>query len=357
MPRQVDLRLTENGYQITRSCESRNTINSTPRDITETLGYYLPLDGRHKLKFNAKNFVGMDVATIPLQSGNIYKAFDGKRLIYEVGCESVVYLMLNQTSPNHLRFYLQPIQAFLWDISGRDLASRVTNSTRHIETIVKYEMYFLLGMISTISIPMLVMVTGSDITVSAILASKKARAAIKLSEDISSQNEALKKCAPTLQKKLQEFITAESKIKWGELGNRLPENIITDEKTQAQFAGVLAGKATLSPNAFTAWTAVFTVLSTAAIKSVTKSPETYGKFVSERYGPITNELSNTNWQDPREAEIATMQLLKLLQEAGVNVTQREMLLIIQEITTNPLCVSETMQEMSKSFTEFNKAIQ
>jgi hypothetical protein len=132
----------------------------------------------------------------------------------------------------------------MWDITGRNLGEKVHKVVSPMTTVVKYEMYMLLGLFSTVSIPMLIMVTGSDMTVHGVIAYSKAEAAKKLSKDITNESNNLHKTAPTLHRKFQEFIHSEARIKWEKLGKQLPKTIIKDEKTQAQLAGVLLGKAT-----------------------------------------------------------------------------------------------------------------
>lgn len=73
----------------------------------------------------------------------------------------------------------------------------------------------------------------------------------RLSKNLLAEHEKMKEYAPTLHLKLEEFFIAEAKVKWKNYGTQLPKTIVTDEKTQAQLSGVLAGKAVLLPKSFT----------------------------------------------------------------------------------------------------------
>lgn len=217
-------------------------------------------------------------------------------------------------------------------------------------------MYFLLGLFSTVSIPMLIMATGSDLTAHGVLAYSKAETVKKLSKTITNESDNLQKTAPTLHRKFQEFIHSEARIKWEKLGKQLPNTIIKDEKTQAQLAGVLLGKATLSPNAFTAWTVLFVFLTTVAIKSVTKSPDAYTEVLNNRYDPILKDLLNTNWDDPSEMQRAALTVVKIMKESGVEISAEEAIMIIKEVQANPEELRQSLINIDRSFKEFNKTI-
>ncbi len=201
MARILDVELTPKGMKIIRACEDRNKVHEDPRDITLTLPKYLPFDEHYMQTIDAKNFMGWTISTYRLRSGDVYSSYDGKRLIYEVGCNSIIYLLVNPKLQTHYHFFLQPIHAFMWDITGRNLGEKVHKVVRPLKTLVKYEMYILLGLFSTVSIPMLIIVTGSDATVHGVLSYAKVEAAKKLSKDITNESNNLQRTAPTLHRK------------------------------------------------------------------------------------------------------------------------------------------------------------
>lgn len=155
---------TKGAYKLVRVCEERKiSQNNTPRKITHLLANYLPFDDINTQILNASNMLGMKLANFTLKSGQVYDGFDGKRLIYEVGCNTVIYTLINPKSHDNYNFYLQGIDSFTFDVTSRSVAAGVVKATAPIKTIVKYEMYFLLGLVSTVSLPALIIVVSSDI--------------------------------------------------------------------------------------------------------------------------------------------------------------------------------------------------
>lgn len=130
--------------------------------------------------------------------------------------------------------------------------------------------------------------------------------------------------------------------------------IINDEKTQAELSGVLVGKATLSPQAFTVWTAIFTILSAAVIKSVTKSPDAYAKSLDAKYQPIFDEIQSLDFNNPRAATQAARRLKALFEESGLEITDAEAAQIFREIYTNRDKLENTLRNVSQSFYEFKQ---
>ena len=64
------------------------------------------------------------------------------------------------------------------------MAIKLAKITAPVITIVKYEMYFLLGLISTLGMGALVIVVGVDATLSGIVGFSKAQAAQRLSQTL-----------------------------------------------------------------------------------------------------------------------------------------------------------------------------
>lgn len=301
--------------------------------------------------------LGMKLPNFTLKSGQVYDSFDGKRLIYEVGCNSVIYMISNPKARDNYSFYIQPMDDFAFDVTTRSAAAKVTKMTAPIKTIVKYEMYFIMGIVSTISLPALIIVVGSDVAVSGIMMKAKFDAAKKFSNDLMSEHHAMSSYAPTLHTKLDDFFKSQAKVKLDIYPKKLPETIVKDEKTQAQLAGVLIGKYTLSPKAFTVWTAVFTILTTAVIKSVTKSPETYYQVLDQRYRPILDELLSVNWDNTIAVSNAASKFRKIMEDAGIEINDKEALAILIEINQNQNALSKSLVKIDKSFREFKLAME
>jgi len=156
-----------------------------------------------------------------------------------------------------------------------------------------------------------------------------------------------------LHKKLEEFIEYEKKIKWSKLGKQLPETVIKDDKTQGMVAGILFGKASIAPGAFTGWTVLFTILIQATTKSATKAPEAYGEVIDKRYAPILNDLFNLNYNNPEEVNVAAQKLMQIMKESGVKVTLAEAEQIIIEVKNNPDNLYQSIKNIKKSFEDFS----
>lgn len=162
-----EFRLSSNGdYKLVRVCEERDkSQDNTSKKITHLLAYYLPIDDINIQTLNASNMLGMKLANFVLKSGQVYDGFDGKRLIFEVGCNTVIYTLVKPGSLDNYSFYIQGMDSFAFDVTSRSVATKVSKATAPIITIVKYEMYFLLGLVSTVSLPVLIIVVGSDLGV------------------------------------------------------------------------------------------------------------------------------------------------------------------------------------------------
>lgn len=137
-------------------------------------------------------------------------------------------------------------------------------------------------------------------------------------------------------------------------GKKLSETIVKDEKTQAQLAGVLVGKATLSPHAFTVWTAILTLLSTAAIKSVTKSPDAYAKTLDSKYRPLLEDIQSVDFNNPAAVASVAKRFRTLLEESGVKVTETEAVQILREVYTNRDKLEVSLRNVSQALYQFKR---
>lgn len=354
MARVREFKLKDNGtYQLTKICEARSEYPA-PKNITHFLSSYLPFDDHNQQRLNVSNMLGMKIPDFVLKSGQVYDAYDGKRIIYEVGCNTVIYALVNPKGASNYEFYLQSMSGFVFDSTNRSVAAKVVKTTAPLKTIVKYEMYFLLGLMSVASLPALILVAGTDITVSGIFAKKKFDAGKKLSATLYEERENIAEYAPVLHSKIEQFIVAESKVKWSGFGKNLPETIVKDEKTQAQLAGVLVGKATLSPHAFTVWTAILTLLSTAAIKSVTKSPDAYAKTLDSKYRPLLEDIQSVDFNNPAAVASVAKRFRALLEESGVKVTETEAVQILREVYTNRDKLEVSLRNVSQALYQFKR---
>jgi hypothetical protein len=291
-----------------------------------------------------------------VQSGNVYQAFDGKRLVVEVGCDTIIYIHINPAQPaKHHRLFIQSEKAFNGDTTIRRDAAEIAKNTRHIETIVKYEMYFILGVFSTVSLAAWLTVTGADVTY--LYASKRAVAdsSRKLSKALLAELDTLGTYAPTLQKKIWEMITAELVNNSSRAAKNLPKAIATDEKVQAQTTGIIFGKwAMPNGNPFSAWTIVSVLLVQAASNSVLKYPDAYIQSLIDQYKPLLEEMRQVNPSQPATMQKPSATLIKLMKETGVTLTQNEAASIFKEVSQNKEKAYTSMTNVLKAVSEFKR---
>ncbi|SDU29888.1 hypothetical protein [Halopseudomonas salegens] len=354
MSTQRKFELIDGHWQLVEICQERPTHHTSPRDVTNSLSQYLPFDTANSQRFDALNFLGITLHNIHLKAGDVYVLERRKRIIYEVGCSTIIFMHIDTSSPYNYHFFVQPTQSFLWDVTTGDLAERVVNTAGPMVTLVKYEMYFILGLLSTISIPALLLVVGADFTLTSLSAREKFRASKNLAKAISDEDQGMSRNFPVLREKLREFVISEANQNVERTINALPRTIATDEQTQGTLAGTLFGKATVAPNAFTGWTALLTVLTTAAVKSVTLSPQTYGVELDRRFTPVVDRLINIDWDNPSEVRDVALEVVAMFEDSHVEITQQEAVQIMSEILRNPRAALETLKNLEGAFKAFNR---
>lgn len=341
-------------WKLVEVCQERPTYHTSPRDVTHNLWQHLPFDSNNNQRYDSHNFIGIKLESIHLKPGGTYMLNKGKRIIYEVGCSTITFLYIDSSSPYNYHFFIQPTQSFLWDVTIRDISERVANATAPMVTVVKYEMYFILGLISTLSIPALMLVVGSDFTISSLAARDKFRATRKLVKALADEDHILETHFPVTRRKIREFIISEASNNAKRTLNSLPRAVATDEQTQATLAGTLLGKATVSPNVFTGWTAMLTVLTTAAVKSATLSPQTYGLELDRRFTPIIQRITNIDWGNTDEIRGISLSLIDIFKDSNVVISEQEASQILKEITNKPRAALESLKKTESAFKEFNR---
>lgn len=339
-------------------CADRVSPGDQPRDITSIKSMYLPFDVKHKATHLRKNPFGVVIYRRDVEAGKVYHAHDGKRLVVELGCNTVIYIHINLGQPGkHHRLFIQSESAFSGDTTIRRDAAEIVKNTRHVETIVKYEMYFLMGLFSTTSLGAWLMVTGADVTVLFANKAVMANAAKKLSSDLFRQLDEVGTYAPILQQKIWDLIVAEGKGNSVRAVKVLPKTIVTDQKVQAQVAGVIFGKwAMPQGNPFTLWTLIGVILTQAAVKSVTKYGDAYVTAMDQRYKPILEEMKAANPLEPSSLRKPANSLLKILREAGVSVTLEEANGILLEILHNKGRAFKNLTAITQSINEFRRVV-
>lgn len=343
---------TENVFK----CADRVSPGDEPRNISSVKNLYLPFDTSNTSVHVRKNPFGAVIYKNTIQPGKVYHAFDGKRLVVEVGCDTIIYIHINPAQPaKHHRLFIQSEKAFSGDTTIRRDAAKIAKNTRHVETIAMYEMYFILGVLSTASIAAWLIVTGSDVTY--LYASKRvvADASKKLSKSLLNELEIIGGYAPTLQAKIWEMITAELTNNATRAVKQLPKTIVTNEKIQAQTSGIIFGKWALPKgNPFNAWTIVSVLLIQAASNSVLKYPDAYIQSLVNQYKPLLEEMRQANPSQPLTMQKPVGTLVRLLGEAGVTVSHSEASAILKEITNNKIKAYKSLTNVLDAITEFKR---
>ncbi len=340
-------------------CADRTSPGHTPKDITAIKHLYLPLDALNKFRHTRRTIFGATIFDVIVQPGKVYPAFDGKRLVLEVGCKTVIYILINPSKPNqHHRLFIESEEGFNHDITMRLEAKLIAQKTRMVETIVKYEMYFIMGVISTTGLPAWLAITGADVTFIFSKNKPKVDAAKKLSSALLKEFSEIEEYAPTLYSKVSELVSSELYGNLGRTAKQLPTTVVNDEKVQAQVSGILFGKASnvTFSGRFTAWTLITTLLSQAVIKSMTKSADAFKTVIDHRYKPLIEDLKKLNPKMPATYSAPALKITKLISDNGIHITQQETLSILKELTSNADKAYKNLTAIAKALTEFNKTM-
>ena len=279
------------------------------------------------------------------------------RLVIEVGCTTIIYMLVNNNGSSTYRFYVQELYSFAQDVTTKFMASQVVKSTSFLKTIVKYEMYFILGIVSTLSIPLLITVVGVDILKNSVINKEKAKAAHKFSKVLIKEHHDIAVYAPTLHSKIKEFVTADATINLKTYGYKLGRTIVKDQQVQGELAGALFAKALVLPKSFNFWVVLTTVLITGATKSVTKSPKAYLEHYGDRYKPIVDELMEMDWENQAGAVKAGEKISLIMEDSGVNLSRSESIKLVTEIKNNPVKLASSLTNINTGLKEFLKVIE
>jgi hypothetical protein len=101
---------------------------------------------------------------------------------------------------------------------------------------------------------------------------------------------------------------------------------------------------------------VFTILTTAVIKSATKSPEAYARTIEQKYRPVLDDLQSADLDDPLAAAQAAVKFRKILLDSGVSVSDQEVLAILREVSSNSTKLEQSLVNINRSFHEFSQSI-
>lgn len=342
---------------IKNVCQDRYTPADGPKDITQNFYNYLPLDKFSADTYTTYNMVGMPLQSITLRSGMVYTAPDGKRLILEVGCNTIIYLLISpgNTLKNH-HFFIESQKEFVFDVTTGVVAHAVSRAAEPMVTVGKYEMSFMLGIFSTVSIGVWLTITGVDLTFSAMKQHHKMQEFKKLTSVLLIELDNIKKYAPTLHKKLMQLLIAERDKLAMKTAERLPATIAHDKMAQAKTAGILYGKYFMSPKILTVWGALITVLIRIGLESATNSPKAAIYAIDNRYNPIIRDFANTDWTNIKEQKAAILKLVPILKEDKLSISVLELEQIVIEVRAHPRELEKSLIHIVNAIKTFRQSI-
>ncbi len=268
-----------------------------------------------------------------LSVGETWLSHIGKRTIADVwtGVNAIVFLLENPMSPYHNKLIIQKTEEFKDDLVTYhfdDLYKR----TEPIFKLVEAEVYFFLGVISTINLPAFVAVTGLTLTHWAYTNREwlaKVDDAIRISCEVRRYMLAN---TPTLYDKL---IDATLHHLWTNVPNivgNVPEAIVSDPKLAGGGSGVILGHLTLfvAKGRFGAVALVAKILLAIAVKAIQAAPGAVVLTAQERaqYG---------------------LEIVTNLRQQGVEVSDADAQLIIDEVLANPEEVQSQLRKLYDAF--------
>lgn len=320
------------------ACADRYNPGESPVDVTELKNHYLPFDTKNKKTHIRENLFKVELLRYNIESGQLVNSYDGKRLILEVGCSTILYIHVQPSSPRHHRLFIQSEKAFSNDITSRLVAKLVVDKTAPIKKIVKYELYFLMGMISIMSVPAWLIVTGSDLTHTYYAHKGTVKRIDNLIKTIWFELSKMKNYAPILRSKILYIIVFELKTGGYQGLKSLPTDLSNDIKFKAMLSGMLFGKWTMRhANGFNMWTIVSTILIQAATKSITNYPNSFASAVQQSdLIELLGIFSRLDLKNSQSVSFASERLHSYLSISGIDITRLEVLHIMNEIKNNPL---------------------
>lgn len=298
---------------------------------------------------------GAPIYRINIAPGAIFHAHDSKRLVIEVGCKTVIYIHIEPHNPQkHHRIFIQSDEAFNFDITLRRDAAEIARNTRNVERLITFEIYFILGALSTLGWGMWLAVTGADVTYLVANKRTQANASKELSQKIISELSEMRTYAPTLTRKILELVTSELITNGQETFIGMPESLINNEQALGQIAGVIFGQWAGNPSAFTVWALFTTVILRGTSIAATNYPSEFIRNAEEKYSSLIDKVQNADPSKPLTMAPAINALIKLANESGVRINEQEARLIIEEVSRNPLRTKRNLSNIGQALNEFKR---
>ncbi|MGD9588102.1 MAG: hypothetical protein AB7Q37_06565 [Pyrinomonadaceae bacterium] len=283
-----------------------------------------------------KHFLSVQVPMLGygyIKAGQAWLAYDGRRTIISINTAvaAVIFLLEKPGSPEHLKLFVQPVEAFKVDVRNW-LVDELGQRLEPLKQFVDLEVAFVLGLVSCINFPAFIIISGVGMfewVVNNRVWLSKVYDAIKITCKV---RRFMLDNAPMLYEKI---INAMLHSLWDQVPNvagNVPEAIANDPKGIASAVGVLLGKLTFSgaKSKFAVLFLVFSMLFTIAWQAVKKVP---GAIV------LTAE----------EKARYAVDLINNLRSQGVTISESEANTIIDEVLANPVQLQIHLAELKRAF--------
>ncbi|ABC29752.1 hypothetical protein HCH_02983 [Hahella chejuensis KCTC 2396] len=334
------------------ACNDRVSPVERKLDITLRVGTYLPLDSKFESGITIRSPL-LPKKEIVLKSKRFYKDVKGERLIIEVGCTTVIFLQISPEDKSvHNRIFIQRHDEFIYDTDLALLHQKLYETTKPIKTLVKYEMYVMMGYISTLGIAGLLASAGSSTAYSLAQNQHLVYAYITLTKSLGLELDRMASFAPTFRIVLLNFMVSERRDGLKDTLQRIPRAIINDEAVQGNVVGILMGEYDKAPQKFSGWSVISVVLIQGIVNSFLKFPKALSVEINERYIKIINDLRNLDISNKEQKKQATAKVVELFQNSGISISDRETQLILDEIVVNPNEFLNSLNNIELAFKEF-----
>lgn len=337
-------------------CPDRVSPGQQPRDITAIKERYLPFDATNSTTHTRSTIFGAPLYRTTVSPGDVFQAHQGKRLVLEVGCSTIIFIHIEVSNPQkHHRIFIQSDEAFNFDTTLRRDAAEIARNTRHIDTIVRFEIYFIMGVLSTLGLGMWLAVTGADVTVLVARKRGKVNATKKFSTSFLRELYELNKVAPVLTSKIISLVETELSDSSKRSVREVPSVMASDEKTVGQISGVVFGKLLVSDKPFSAAGLLTAVIGQIATKSLTNFPSAFIRAAEARYSSLIESISSARQGNPAAMVSAANDLLKIFNDSGMTVTAQEAKEILQEVKRNPQKIANCATHIATALDELLRA--
>jgi len=336
------------------TCRDRGTASHQAKRIQ----YVPPFDYNPK---KTETFVRMKAKNKPfeLRSGSTYQSHNGKRLVLEVGCSTILFVKI--AGKNFDGYHIQSHEGFLYDIQWRALAKATTTRINR-DAKIWYERWKLgiwyainvYSGTSWVAFFRTLSFTG-PIAIDKFITSYSAVA--ELNNTVIREMNDIKNHSPVLHKKLDELISSELSQFPNRSFKAIPDAVKESDVAMVAYAGAITAKFwnLIKKRQFTK-TSISLFLTQLAVATalpfVTYSPLGISKAIDQRYQPMIDSLSAKNLKTAKGGQTAKQTILEFFKTAGITISKQEEEAIMKEIAANPTKLSQNLLNFDKALKNF-----